>query len=286
MMTGRRGLWLFGAQEQALILAAHPNDDQQILIYPPLGKDALKLLPRLRTLEAFRGKLFKLARFGAQDLTVLEEQFAKASRWHQGEDVLDWQFPSHTLSVDALVSASGPDFRDFRKNLNRAKRRDVQVRTLDPVTDRAALSILWHRVMETDESALETCLGLMRSQPEHVKGLVLELPSVGLVGFTIWENTNAVLANGLLNLAETGFKGVSEYSFFTACQEMKKVGIEQFCIGGSETAGLDQFKRKMNPIQSLQLHSILLPPSLQPAPGLRRANNDVVASQSYFQCSR
>lgn len=70
----------------------------------------------------------------------------------------------------------------------------------------------------------------------------------------IWEESKKHHAVSIAGLS-IGEKGASEYTYHAMAQELLKSDFHSVCIGGSEEQGLDQFKRKMNPIQSVTLTS-------------------------------
>lgn len=57
-------------------------------------------------------------------------------------------------------------------------------------------------------------------------------------------------------------KGMSEFIQWSMCRTLAASGIDRVCIGGSETEGLDRFKRKMRPVESLDLCTIAAYPAV------------------------
>ena len=80
-------------------------------------------------------------------------------------------------------------------------------------------------------------------------------------GFSSWEETDRErgMANALAHLAVHEVKGLSHFVMVDMCRTLVDRGFSQVCIGGSETEGLDRFKRKFAPVSSVRLNSYVVP---------------------------
>ncbi len=79
-----------------------------------------------------------------------------------------------------------------------------------------------------------------------------------LQAVTLWErpNTDMKIANVWMNLCNTEIRGLSEFVVQRTAQELLALGIHYANYGGSETKGLDFYKKKYDPAFSLELKSI------------------------------
>ncbi|HEU4839452.1 MAG TPA: hypothetical protein VFS88_08600, partial [Micavibrio sp.] len=77
------------------------------------------------------------------------------------------------------------------------------------------------------------------------------------VAASIWEETDQEIgmANAYTHLALHEIKGVSQFVFLDMCAKLKSRGFSHVCIGGSESEGLDRFKRNLFPVESVNLSS-------------------------------
>ncbi len=46
-MSGRKGLWLYASDNTFMLIAAHPNRNNHLLAFPPLGKEPAYLLGQI-----------------------------------------------------------------------------------------------------------------------------------------------------------------------------------------------------------------------------------------------
>ena len=261
-MTGRNGLWLYGDQGRGIIVAQHPNDPSAILAFPPFGKNGADLLPALLDEPWLDGRHLLLSRFTAAALSDAKTALPRAADWIVEEKLLDWRYPVHVLDTDRVVARAGPDFRDFRKNLHRAERAGLTTRSLDPVNDHESIMTItraWafdHEDGGDDLTApARRVLDLMERKVLPIRGLMVVDENDRAVAYSIWEETSPRqgMANGLSNSALPHIKGATELSYLGACQALRESGFTSFCIGGSESEGLDAFKRKMIPAASIEL---------------------------------
>lgn len=261
-MTGRGGLWVYGGRGKGLVVAAHPNDPSAILAFPPFGDGGAQLLPSLLNEPWLDGKRLLLSRFTAAALSETAKVLPQAADWIVEETRLDWRYPVHVLDTTRVALHEGQAFHDFRKNVHRAWRAGLTTHPLDPEQDRqsvTAIASAWALDHEGSRAELTApvrrILDLMACTTLPIHGLMVVDENGRPVGYSIWEETSpqSGMANGLGNSALPGMKGPSELSYLAACDTLRARGFNAFCIGGSETPGLDAFKRKMNPAASVDL---------------------------------
>ncbi len=78
-----------------------------------------------------------------------------------------------------------------------------------------------------------------------------------LLGLYVWEQPDwrPDMAVGLISLTSRRVRGLAEYQHVVMCALLADIGVPRLCIGGAETAGLDAFKRKFEPVHSVALTS-------------------------------
>lgn len=268
-MTGREGLWLYSTDDTFMLIAAHPNSDNHLLLFPPMGKEPASLLNQIvRDERIFTGEgqpVCQLARMSGQDQLLLEWAQASGHFKTAPEELLDWKHSAHTLSTKALIERRGQKFRDFRKGILRAERDGLSATLVESPADKAVLSGLaeaWARntvhdgYSDNDLTApTRAIIRLMETTKLPLHAMIIRKGDKP-VGFIAWEETNPDigLANSMGNVAING-KGVSEFSYLAMAEVLSERGFNHVFIGGSESKGLDAFKRKMDPVKSVPLQS-------------------------------
>ena len=265
MMTGRHGLW--SARDGSALIAAHPNRSDEYLLFckPGAETEADRLLRQAgrtaRPIRVARCSNQQAARFrslGGNGLSYLRVR----------EQTLDWRYPVHVLDARAVVGHRGPAFKDFRGNLNHARAQGFTVtplRTLATTRPVRDLEARWAAQMGRIGYSRRDVVGPLARLLELLdeRSLALDGLVVGLrgraVGLTIWEQRRGQqTANSLIAIADRDQRGVSELVYHAMCETLLAHGAHLVDIGGSETEGLDRFKRKMNPAISLPLCSLLV----------------------------
>lgn len=271
--TGRRGLWGYAKGRSMVLFARHPNHPRQVLFYPQLGEPFPNLTLELIEKIGFPHHEYRLARYPSNSAGFIAASMNKhadcLSFQVQREDILDWAYPVHTLSTGRVLKAEGKQFKSFRYDLNRIDRSRIGTEPLDPredIDELMGIIELWARSKFGNHSYKET-IDVYTSLFEIMRHTVLRMMGlkfyVGgrLVAFEVWAMPlpGKKIANNLAGLNITvlnGIRGLSSYQHYAICQVLNEVGIDYVCIGGSECAGLDRFKRKMHPVGSLELTSI------------------------------
>ena len=249
LMTGRHGLWQARYKDSTLLVALHPNVAGRFLIFPPIGADGDTLLAAMARHGADLGAAVQLARCD----TPPPAGFTAVK-----EDVLDWRYPVHVLDTAKVVSHRGRGFQHFRTNLNRLNGQNIAAHDLDPRTDRETIAqVLHHWAAPDQHEVYDRLLDLFG----HVSLAGRIITHNGQpVGFSIWEHTAPDLANAYAHIGLYDPRGTSQWVYWDMCRTLEAKGITRVCIGGSETKGLDQFKRKLCPIESIPLSSYTTTP--------------------------
>lgn len=264
-MTGRKGLWLYSTDDTFMVIAAHPNSDDHLLLFPPMGKEPANLLNQVVRDNRIFAEHIQLARMGGQDQLLLAWAEASGKFKTAPEELLDWKYPVHTISTQVLVERAGGKFREFRKGILRSQRDGLSAKPIQSPTDRASVLALvnaWakntvHEDYSKDDlvAPTRTIIDLMEKTNLPLHGLVVHKEEKP-VGFMVWEETDpeAGVANSMCGMGVEG-KGISEFIYLSMAEILAGRGFDYVCDGGSETEGLDQFKRKMNPVKSVPLQS-------------------------------
>lgn len=268
--TGRNGLWGYSRGKAFLLFARHPNDEKKIIIYPQFGSLypnlAFELLDRLN----LPGFDFIFARYPAEYADFMAASMSKLSQERhfkaEIEEILDWTYPVYTLSTASVVEAKGGKFRSFRYDLYQVDAKQIAIEKIDPHAD-------MHDILEVirfwslgradaDDivSGYSFLLNLMQNPALNMSGLKFYKDNK-LIAFEVWSvlQKDKTVANNLAGMnvnSDENLKGFSSFQYYTVCKILHEEGIEKVCIGGSETLGLDHFKRKMNPIKADILKSI------------------------------
>lgn len=262
VITGRKGLWRYGTARDAMLLARHPNRADRLLAFMPHSGNSQQLLKSLVNDPCRPPGELQLARLSENETRLLPLPWRAHVRT---EDALDWVFPVHVLGTRRVSHHEGRSFHDFRKNLSRAAGLGLTSRPLEIARDATAIMRVardWatQRAENAHEIAdmlapTQTALQLRNQLP--IDGIVIEQNGM-IRGYALWEETRPKhgLANGLTNACVVQGKGASEFLYLAMCRRLLQRGFEEICIGGSETAGLDAFKRKMCPVRSVSLGTV------------------------------
>jgi hypothetical protein len=259
-MTGRNGLWLYGDDATAMLMARHPNRADRLLLFPPFGRNPAGLVAKALSDPRLPEGSPQLARLGPEDAT-LKERFGGAART---EDVLDWVCPVHVISTKALIERKGGAFNNLRAHLNKAARAGLRAEPASPLLQSDIMRVVEAWASRADKPGYsyedltgptKACLKLMDVPGSTVTGLVVyegEAP----MGFWLWDEAGRErgIAASLVRVS-IGRHGAAEFAAAKMAEILDSRGISEMCLGGSETASLDAFKRKLGPVRSIELDS-------------------------------
>lgn len=268
--TGRHGLWGYSRGKAFLLFARHPNDDKKIIIYPQFGSLYPNLALELLDMVNLPGFEFIFARYPVEYADFMAASMNKSSGERQFkaeiEQILDWTYPVYTLSTAAVLEKKGQKFRSFRYDLYQVDPDEIRIEKIDPhadMDDILAVIEFWSSGRDDAEdiiSGYAFLLNLMKNPIFNLSGLKL-YKDERLIAFEVWSllGTDKTVANNLAGMnvnTDENLKGFSSFQYYTVCKTLYEQGVERVCIGGSETVGLDQFKKKMNPVKADVLKSI------------------------------
>lgn len=272
LMTCRKGLWQFTHEDQFVLFGWHPNVEGQTLVFNPLQQGGLKALQKLTTLLPPPPAGVHWARAQDHPATqgeTLEEKLGTPIQ----EQVLDWVYPVYDLSTAEVSAHAGKRFRDVRKNLYRAEKYAPQLSPLsarEAFNDALQLIHGWsaRRISDdytsTDLSDPQACiLKMMRLNPDDFDGFMVYGDNKP-AGLCVWEKSDFETTASFISVSRPDMRGLGDYIIYKMCDALHAQGKAYVCIGGSESLGLDAFKRKFNPAHALDLKTVRLkdaPPS-------------------------
>jgi hypothetical protein len=281
--TARLGGSVVRSNGALTVSCRHPNRSGVQLIFPELSeaptyatglriaRKAVRegLVPHfVRLTGDHRAGLFLAARsLTRQGLQLMDFE----------EDILDWRFPIHVLDTSLVACRRGGRFKRLRLQLRKVQRGRLSVLEYRHEAHAVAADKLlkaWsaqyrHPQYSTDQIVLPIWK-LLQIRPDQVKTLRRQLLCLDgeVCGVSVWEEP--VYQDGpanLLAVASThSVSGISEWQMALLCEQLIARGITRLNIGGSETEGLDRYKRKFRPPESRDLYSAAVVPMVARQP--------------------
>lgn len=262
-MTGRNGLWLYGDTQTFMMIARHPNDSDKLLLFPPFGASPAKLITKALDDPRLPSGIIELARLSAGD-ALLTERLSSRSQTVRREETLDWTYPVHVVSPDIITNREGRPFVSFRGHINRAMRGGLKTEPVDISKHENELkSIIQEWAINRGDTAFSIedltsptlkAIELMKTSNLDIRGTLSKTKDGTPIGFWLWEqNGNTAMS---LVRAYLRAPGNAELGILGMAQQLKASGIPHMCLGGSETEDLDRFKRKMQPVRSIELNTV------------------------------
>ncbi len=267
-MTGRKGLWIYGDGDTMMLLARHPNKDDILLVFPPVGRDPSALLAKAVNdlLSLPPGKL-ELARLSTDDRVVLKGLKSMGANTPQRETVLDWAYPVHVVSPNRIIERKGKPFVAFRGHVNRAIKAGYRAEPVKLSRHRNAIQDIIKQWADSRGDAgfnhddytgpTRAVLDMMERDDLDIRGTISFDSDDTPIGFWLWERVGSTAMS--LVRAYLRKPGNAEFGILSMAEQLKTAGIPEMCLGGSETADLDAFKRKMQPVRSVVLSTVALP---------------------------
>lgn len=269
-MTGRNGLWIFGNDRGFVLIAQHPNDPTSILVFPPYGEATTETIKEAMKHRRFPKGNVELARANPLNKRLYKTALTNGKTPHDFATKLDWVEPVHLVSSDLIIDREGPEFRQLRQNFNKAVRQGLSAEEITtPEHIDAVKKIVRRWAAQGDKpgyteddliSPTESLLKLMKREiPVSISGMVVHDAVNNPIGFWIWHETEDNQAMSLARVSIghlDGIKGSAEFGAVTMAEILQKKGINEICLGGSETDTLDHFKQKLGPVRSMHLSSL------------------------------
>jgi hypothetical protein len=266
LMTGRKGLWFYHGDFEKVVLCQHPNLESKLIIFPPRENAGWQDIAKFMDTHGQNYQSMRIARVSADQADDISSKLNTKSQKYQFnaviEDVLDFKFAVHTLDTQRLVSKTGPGLKEFRRFLRRVESTDITVKDIDFENCKEAYQAViasWRQIKNLDQDDSSYCAYLIEQLGKHLnlKGQIIDHQNKPC-GLVIWEMpvSGHKIANALVTVTSRTPSGISEYIHWLMAKALTENNVSRVCIGGSETPGLDQFKRKFDPVQSIELMSI------------------------------
>jgi hypothetical protein len=181
------------------------------------------------------------------------------------ETVLDWRYPVRVLSTEKVSKAAGHAFMRIRNELKQFKPDNTRVFSLSlnhkedvlqfikAWAEKRAVSDYEFREIVSPYAELLSYLG---DEVFQIDGRVYYVD--GLVqAVTMWEMPSSPqhTSNIWMNICNTERRGLSEFVVKDTARILVNYGIQYANYGGSETEGLDNYKKKFDPAHSIYLTS-------------------------------
>ncbi len=271
-VTGRRGLFRLTEADTPCYLLLHPNLRNHVLLLADWLRVDVDALAAAANAVAGQRMTCHLARVPEDAASRLSRLGGSLALKHIPERTLDWAYPVHVVKPDTIVKARGAKFQDVRTALNKYRTR-ISLRTLQ------------HR----DACGHEAISGISRSWLQLRQGTEPAAPQRGYSS-SFFESLSRQLVSRLgktihmlfsLDGRDIGFlvlelgspvclmaaqisvrmKYLNECMYWILAKWCQQRQISELCLGGSESAGLDRFKRKFSPTRSVPLATYEVAPA-------------------------
>ena len=269
LLVGRKGVKIYHNADSAVVVCVHPLVKDRLMIFPELGKEDYELTVSVLEMLLPPRNGVQLARFAEREIQLVEERIcARPQSSVVGvqvfeETVEDWRFPIRILCTQKVSAMKGRRFQNIRNKL-RAVDSEIEAVPLDQKSTirsiRANLK-LWERNMISKRKNVpgmsdvyEELIRILKDDASFVDGLLFR-KRTRPVGVAIWDRPYANTSNLLANLTDISIPGLAEFQVVSVCRQLNQRGVLYLNRGGSETAGLDRFKAKFDPIKSIPVRS-------------------------------
>jgi hypothetical protein len=296
-MTGRNGLYYIYSQSWnvGLLACPHPNDVSTLLLFIPFIYDthSLRRCATAITIDLKSGAKSSLwglfSRFDNVHIARVPKYLISQSDLERGrilkgchiqrEDKLDWIYPSYDILLRKSANPTGSNLSAYRNKVNKYKNQGVTPVPFGnvPMEERATamrsiakrwaenrlkcerdggdLAFLENELLEPYEYLAD----LTQNPVFSVDGIFLKRGSE-YIAFRLWEDNGDYdrTVPSFAALMASYEPGCSEYLHYEAARRLLARGYQKMCIGGSESAGLDSFKQKFQPIGRHELFTVKL----------------------------
>ena len=180
------------------------------------------------------------------------------------ETLLDWLYPTRILSTSDVYHLRGKGFQQVRQRLNQLNTADLSTGCIQIKRDRQELLDVvydWACQYGNTGYSYDDLTGPCNALLELMQNTDLKLYGQKILfrgrikAFCIYEIANNTIANEFAITADKNIAGLSEYQIYDMCRQLHVAGIKYVNLGGSETAGLDRFKKKFAPAISHKLQT-------------------------------
>lgn len=264
LFTGRNGAWVYQNKGITNFVLSHPNQDNSLVILPAFDVHNGKLYSNISQNIAMNvdnsNTNISLGRFPMLEQNTIDTtKFILVS-----EDLLDWKYPTRILSTNDVYNLRGKNFQQIRQRLNQLNKTILHSKDIQINKDKTELLNVvyeWANNHNSDKynyddltSPYRKLLELMSNKNLNLYGKKILLNGQ-IKSFCIYEIVNETIANEFAISADKNIPGLSEYQIYEMCKTLHDKGIKYVNLGGSETEGLDRFKKKFAPVISHHLQT-------------------------------
>lgn len=266
LFTGRNGVWVKQNNRVYDFILSHPNKDNAYIVLPAFEIHSGRIFPKMsqdilcNIVEKNPDTDISLGRFPEQEQPLVDKDvFLLVS-----ENVLDWKYPTRILSTEAVYNLRGKNFQQVRQRLNQLNKNCLKTENINLNKDRQEiLNVIYNWANQygtskyTYDDLIEPSkflLDLMNDKDLKLYGQKI-LYKGEIKSFCIYEIVNNFIANEFAISADRLIPGLSEFQIYEMCKQLYNNGIKYINLGGSETLGLDRFKKKFAPIMSYNLQT-------------------------------
>jgi hypothetical protein len=280
--TGRGKVWTVKCNNGYLILVPHPNIRNTLLVFFPFVSSASDLVEQIERLSNFSSFLMEynevlLARIPETiaDKVLAGMDCVNAKVQHVDEKKLDWVYPSYDVCVKNLFNPQGSRLSIYRNKITKFRKRGIDVITAKEMPPHglgmavARINKSWIELKRgtllrdqgiTAYELMDPYRALARASEEltsDIDGIFLKKENVD-IAFSLWEKArNGDTVPCFASMTSSYEPGLSEYLYRCTAERVND-RYRYMCIGGSETASLDRFKRKFAPVKTHTLRTIRL----------------------------
>jgi hypothetical protein len=280
-LLGRNGFDLYSRDGVHVVVCAHPNDTNSILVLPEIATNKTQLqqsslLPDVLKSLSHEEKEVRLARFSQDQLAQLRQKMSDKPQdtiekiETVVEDKLDWHYPAHVLSTKAVSMLDGGQFKRIRKKLCMLESKHELNHT--SINEEGALNKMrfimtrWEAKMILDGradmgrdvvSVYEAMFERLQQNPNAYEGRIFYVDGQP-TGMSIWDKNSKNNAVLLVNLTDHSVQDLSVFQIVETCKALDAQGIRYCDLGGSEDEGLNRFKESFRPEASVTLQSAIV----------------------------
>lgn len=272
--TGRYGLWAYYKGKSLLLMARNPAKQDEILVFPQLGEQVPHLIQDILTAVSPPAGGYRLARYPAEQADFVAAVLNKRTPHYSfeviTEDILDWTYPVHVIDTETVTNPAGRKMKSFRHHLAEIDQSRITVKPFNSEGDIPELMSIVDKWARSKAGAVDYnemmevyggLFDLVLHPALSLKGIKIYYDGI-LRAYEIWDMPKEPngTANSFAGFSDAEISGFSEFQHYALCKALLDHGIRHVCLGGSEIEGLDRFKRKMNPVRSIALKSIVIKP--------------------------
>lgn len=262
MLTGRKGLHLITNHYGYFPVCQHPNLEEKLLLFPPVG-DIDAIYDYLHQLNPWPRNGVQLARIPDKEQKIILDKLAE--KWHivpVQEDTLDWgMHPVRSLPVKEMALREGKQYKNHRRKYNYADKKVKRLAIIEywnsQKDDKVKKFIYnWAKKKHIHDNSfslndyIEPYLNIISIHANpNIRSICLlfENQLDDVMGMVIIEIFNGIAA-AYMNIATDEIPYFPAYILMKTCDFLYENKLaEVLCLGGSEKESLDKFKSDLQP---------------------------------------